>query len=962
MLNNNKNRHNILIDKKNKSFYLKSNVYDNNLKSPLGFINSESSKTLINKIKIINNGKEPVRRIIVNINKNTILNKKDLINKLRLNDSKERSVHLIYNYWINNRFHATSDIKENDNPFFVLNCLGYTICSNDSYSLSYLLSLFKIPSRRIPLIGHNVREYYFNNKWNIIDGDTNSRYFCLDNSKLASYKEIKENPFLALRTLYGGKYEKYNIIKSWKNMSLIKYGDDNKYVKEERKVVHVNFKYYDIYPGEEIVFYNNKFPEIAISKRDLRIWKCNVRKKALNRIEQIVNIKERIKDSNKIIINTLHPIYKIKNLSGDELELLEDKCILKNGQELIYHDCFRDKLELRTLSRDGYIKIYCQSSKASFPELNNENNFIDICHDNIKDHLIMSLYVDKKLLKKRKLSIQIGNRINKFIYKRPYFICKTESCNVDKIWWQISRDKDFVRILTNLDKVEKYRRRIKLSEIDNTFISNNKEYYFRVKAKKNGIWSNWSETFKFTVKKPSPVRNISVLRKDDKTFLKWNSEKNNNDEYVIFGSSNMDILPCIYSRNILNKIIQYDKIVSKISSNNNYVGKTKDNIYEVSENKYYMIITKCKGQYSVPSDIIKINSRKYGSILQSKHFYIMDSKFYNGFKDLYISERLALNGGKYLMDTLYGLSEMNIMNPLRQKNNVTANDLYRVIKNVRRNKYNKAYIWGDPEIPNITKMFAINGIEIDSFVLTKAKSALIDGKKVRSINRIDCKNSIIICGARRYSTAIEMELLCRKKGIKYYHLLNTCKLKKIMDILKRKNTFYFGDNIFTKYIDELDKGKKLDSKKIIFSDKNSVFKNDKIKSIKKNKYKLMLFGNDLRTNTKLFYELHEKIDLIDSDEKIMYSILPGKYSTIEEYFTTIIGAKNIHKNSYIKIQNDAINSIGKIYDIILRNIISKKSCFIASSKKTADGIIKISKSGLLTSSFSDKQDLSITDN
>ena len=93
----------------------------------------------------------------------------------------------------------------------------------------------------------------------------------------------------------------------------------------------------------------------------------------------------------------------------------------------------------------------------------------------------------------------------------------------------------------------------------------------------------------------------------------------------------------------------------------------------------------------------------------------------------------------------------------------------------------------------------------------------------------------------------------------------------------------------------------------------------------------MLFGNDLRTNTKLFYELHEKIDLIDSDEKIMYSILPGKYSTIEEYFTTIIGAKNIHKNSYIKIQNDAINSIGKIYDIILRNIISKKSCFIASS-------------------------------
>jgi len=552
-----------------KNIFLSSKYDDFNLKDPHGYVYGEVNEYFHSKIILENLGNEPLLRFYLIANDNDRRSFESITKYLQINpDCKSSAMLVLYNYWKDWMFHADSYLMENQNPFYELTYLGYGLCGSDNLSLSSLADIMDIPSRNVPLNGHSVSEYYYENDWHIIDADQNVIYLELNNSTLASYEDIVDDPFLGIRTKAYGKYQKENIEKSWANTALFEHVKQlNAPPNQEFSSKDYYDKIFDLFPKEKIIFYYDQSPEVAIGTSNIKAW-GKAKDISLGIIKHVV-LPEKSCQSSPLLFSSAYPIYKIINDTHVELDISDNSNNIKPGDSLIITDkpVFSINFDFNgKFTNTDTLLIFSQGSKNSFPILKKRNNQVRIIGEPNKT-LIQVTYDFHDIELKDPPKVTIHNEENIFCYKKPEFQIKIkeQAIKPNKIWWQISQYKNFMMVIPNFDCVQNFTDKIGLSEISNTFLNNNKIYYFRVKIKTGRIWSDWSVPFRFSVVKPEQPA-VFVERTNMDTIRLFWQPYNKEYEYLIFSSNSKDFVPEVYYDRHINELDIYNGIISSVTT------------------------------------------------------------------------------------------------------------------------------------------------------------------------------------------------------------------------------------------------------------------------------------------------------------------------------------------------------------------------------------------------------------
>jgi len=622
------------------NFYVNSEIDDSNLKDPNSCAPGIISG-FFNKKIIIENIDDDILEFTLIVNGKDFRTFESLSNYLALNEDKEAAARTFYTFWKNQRFHASSLTAANGNPFYTMNFWGYTVCDNDVNALSQSFAFMDIPSRQIHLNGHVVCEYMFSNKWNVIDGDKNMIYLKLDNKTLASFSEITEDPFIAVRTKDQGIYHEYNIKSSWKNSSLFEFINpktDKARLTDKSMIGDLGEKKWTLYPGEKVIFHYDKSPQTAVGKSDISAW-AGAKEIALGMIELVLRpqTRRRLKKTDKITVYTPYPIYKIVSGAGVTLEIPRNE--------------IRLGMNISIPKEEQVLRVYCQGARASFPILSKGKNYILLSSKSSKGKAKV-FFTYQTLTDNRSVpEVYVKNKINLFQYEIPNF--KIEgSKEIKKVWWQISGQSDFSFIIPNFERVQAYSDIVSLSKITDTFFISNKPYFFRVKAKRNGIWGNWSATFQFRVLKPGQPYDVNCeLLPEGKVRLEWKSSNGKDAEYMIFGSNRFDFIPEIYSEVEVFEIS--DGKAAKSRPNKNLVVHTKENACKTTNLfRFYRIVTKIGNSLSTPSSIIITSDNDVdiasnqvfpaAKVLQTRWIRIEDKNSKMGYRDVYRAVEMNL--------------------------------------------------------------------------------------------------------------------------------------------------------------------------------------------------------------------------------------------------------------------------------------------------------------------------------
>ena len=622
---------------------VESEIDDSNLRDPHGYECGERSGFFNRKIVIENIGQEVLKGIDLIINDKDFSTFRGLMEYLKTDNSQSSSIKKIYSFCKDNFFHATSDTKENHNPICLLNFWGYGLCYDSAVALMIMSSYQDIPSRQIHLNGHTVFEHFFENKWNIIDGDQNVVYIKLDNKTLASFKEIQEDPFIALRSKVFGKYNLYNLEKSWGNTAIFEFispreNPIQRIDKKKLEIQDTNTPKWILFPGEKIIFHYDESPEVAIGKSDISAW-GKAKDIALGIIQIDIDTTQRrkITKSDSIVIQTKYPIYKIvDHISESSMYLPKEQVCTQ--------------VNLKCGENAKQMSVFCHGSRESFPTISKGENVISL---KVRSGSGKTKITFKNNMFKEDMclpQVRVVNLSSIFKYEPPFFDIEGID-DIERIWWQICDHSDFQFVIPNYDCIQEFSKRIKLSRIDDTFLNNNEEYYFRVKARSKGVWGEWSSPFKFKVIKPNQPDYVKyTLLSESIIKVSWDGESSEGLEYLVFGSNRLDFVPDIYVEKQINRMT--DVTVEEDSINKNLIMVTLKNYCVLDDKNLFYRIIACKGHsFSTPSAILTINSRigdtehgyNFPEVLQNRHTIVRGDEYKNGYKDIHEAKVMKLS-------------------------------------------------------------------------------------------------------------------------------------------------------------------------------------------------------------------------------------------------------------------------------------------------------------------------------
>ncbi|MCP4683295.1 MAG: glycosyltransferase family 39 protein [Desulfobacterales bacterium] len=622
-------------------FHVESEIDDSNLQDPSGYRSGSISGFFNKKIVIENIGDHILEEFTFIVNKKDFRTFGSLSEYLTLDEDRGAAVKSLYTFWKDHRFHASSLTGANNNPFYAMNFWGYTLCDDDANALAQVLAFMDIPARQIHLNGHVVCEYLFSGKWNVIDGDQNVVYLKLDNRTLASFDEITDDPFVALRTKVYGKYEEYDIEKSWKNSSLFEFISPRKsetVLLDKSGIGDLGDRKWTLYPGEKIIFHYDQSPQTAVGKSDISAWK-GAKETALGIIELVLSpqTRRRLTGTDKVSVNTPYPIYRVADESGRTLEVPKEE--------------IRLQLELSIPEEEQQLRVYCQGARASFPILLKGQNDILLSAGASKGKAKVS-FVYQTLADNRSLpEVYVKNEANVFQYESPSFQIDG-SKGIERVWWQISGQSDFRFVIPNFERVQAFSSTVGLSKMTDTFFISNEPYFFRVKAKRNGIWGNWSPVFQFRVVKPDQPYNIECeLNSDGKVKLHWYGAKEKNTEYLIYGSNRLDFIPDIYCELEITEMVNGEVLKSR--PNRNFILSTREHSCTFSKCfNFYRIVAKIGDALSTPSTLIRLRSNDQeilpgktasaAKVLQTRWSKIEDKTLKLGYKDIYRATEMVV--------------------------------------------------------------------------------------------------------------------------------------------------------------------------------------------------------------------------------------------------------------------------------------------------------------------------------
>lgn len=609
-------------------FFVDSPVDDSNLRDPSGYEPGEIHNFFNRRITIKNMGVNVLRDVHLVVGKRDFTTFEGISSYLRFDDDESRNIGKLISFWNDASVHATSQIIWHYNPFVLLNFFGCGICGENAPALAQLFSQVGISYRRVPLSGHVAFEYLFDDKWNVVDGNRKAVFLTMDGRHFASADEILEDPFLALRTKVDGVNSRYDYAAASGVASMFQ--RSNEKVPPLPVYRDLSEENWMLYPGEEVTYYYNKSPDVVIGEIDIDRWE-GVRDARLGIVEMKIDPARRFADAGdgEAIVRARYPIYEVRYRLNGELHV-----------ERFANNFVFPGLKLKQIPGiEGPITILCQGAKQSFPYLSKGENSVLLEGAGGRAEVTFVTNDYGIVLPEA----EIINRSDVFDYARPAFQISAPDSS-DMMWLQISKDSDFSFVLPNFDIVAGYKPAFKMSPLSETFFDNNEKYYSRVKVRRGELWSDWSNLYEFSVKRPERPINIAMKEvKNGFIGFSW-SNRESDTEYLVFGSNRLDFVPEVYctSDDIIPDPLESALIEScteelvelkdhsqviKTRPNRSLIAKTVRNSVDVPlEYPIYRVVARRGESLSPPSDIIRVPAemlKEYGidraKVLNTNH-------------------------------------------------------------------------------------------------------------------------------------------------------------------------------------------------------------------------------------------------------------------------------------------------------------------------------------------------------
>jgi hypothetical protein len=605
-----------------------SEVDDSHLRDPCGYSQpGNQSAWFIGKISIQNTGAEPLLNTELVINDKEWGTFSELARSLSLGDQPGAVARRFYTYWKDHRTHATNGTKLNRHPLGVLNFWGYTFCGDDTAAVSMFLHHVGISSRRVPLNGHVAGEYFFDGKWNVIDGDQTAVYLNLDNRSFASYEEICSDPFLALRTKIFGKYAPMNPKASGFNTSLFELVAPPE-SRKPRKIKPSEWRepVQDLWPQERLIIYCDQSPPTASGPFDITQWKEALKAQCV--VELIGDARRARAGDSALEIVTGFPLLEARNHNTGWRESYANR-----------EPHFTCSIPIAGGSDQFTVRGH--RARVSLPLLLRGHNTIQLKSTNTSGNAVVT--IDYSPLPGIELPVvTVASQTNVFVDEQPSF---RVTATADTLWWQIASDPGFDFVAPNFDAIAPFTGNVTVDLLTDTFFEHDRDYYIRAKGKRANVWGEWSKPLQFRVQKPVAPQQVICGRDSQHVYLHWTAPQSD-ARYLIFGSNRMDFVPEIYTGIEATALENGEVTASR--PNKNLLATVASPRATVPPFRFYRIIAQRGKAYSVPSPLIRLPSEfAHGLppaiVLQTRWSKLEGPQYPNGYIDRYIASEIPLN-------------------------------------------------------------------------------------------------------------------------------------------------------------------------------------------------------------------------------------------------------------------------------------------------------------------------------
>jgi hypothetical protein len=489
----------------------------------------------------------------------------------------------LFSFWCDHISHADSDAPGGKEPLALLNFWSYALCGDTTSALTRLAAGYGIPARKIPLNGHVAAEYFYDNAWHVFDADQNLTYLKLDNHTLASAADLRADPLLARRTKVFGRYAAMNPTTSAFNTSLHEFINPKDEKPVSHKVPPAPVRDATLFPGEQMIVHRSQAPAQAVGRTDLSRW-GTVREDVLCLVEYAINVGARQgARPGETTFASGYPILRAVNHSTGEV-------FAGPAAQPIF------EIKVKFHAPSDRISIYCQSAKTSAPFVQKGRNEFLLAADNPKGtaQLVVEWEPAPASLTGPAITAELVDTSPKF--RVPSL------ATADLLWSQISAEPEFAFVPSNFDNVAAATDQITLDSLTVTFLNPNQAYYFRVKARNNGVWGEWSAPLEFRVEKPARPTPAQVSISENRLRLAW-PDAGVGCEYLIFGSNRLDFLPEPFAAEEI--VAMRNQGVEQSRPNKNLVATViKPEIELEPAFRFYRVITRRDGILSVPGDLI----------------------------------------------------------------------------------------------------------------------------------------------------------------------------------------------------------------------------------------------------------------------------------------------------------------------------------------------------------------------
>ena len=241
------------------------------------------------------------------------------------------------------------------------------------------------------------------------------------------------------------------------------------------------------------------------------------------------------------------------------------------------------------------ISVYCQRSRASLPLPGKGRNSALLAAADPRGAATLEVEWEKPA------ALAMPNVVAELTDAAPTFRIRADA-GVDALWWQISATDDFAFVPPNFDAVIAPTETLRFDLRTATFFNPGEPYFLRIKARRDGVWGEWSAPLAFQVEKPARPAPVTATVAAGKLRLAW-PDAGAGAEYLVFGSNRRDFLPEPFADEEI--VAMREQTVELVRPNKNLIAVVAEPHIELEPTaRFYRVIARRAGVLSVPGDLI----------------------------------------------------------------------------------------------------------------------------------------------------------------------------------------------------------------------------------------------------------------------------------------------------------------------------------------------------------------------